>query len=405
MPKFSVTAVTKDGEEYRETVEAASRFEVYRDMRTRGDRVISLVSSASGILGRAQNYLDRFGTVSVDEKVSFARTMAAMLAAGLSTTRALSVIERQTRNRTFKAVLSDVIGGVKRGSALSVALSAAPRVFPPFLISMVRAGEESGNLSESLKAVADQLAKMHALASRIRGAMIYPAIVVSAMVGIGVLMLMFVVPTLSQTFAEAGATLPIQTRIIISASNFLISNSLFAVLLALLGAVAVGSALRTARGARALAWMVLHTPLIRNIAAEMYAARTARTLSSLLSAGVDMLGALAITRDVVGNPFHRDALASASVAVERGEGLAGALHLYPHLYPPLLIEMTAVGEETGRLSALLAEAAQFYEESVDARTRNLSTVIEPLLMVVIGGFVGFFALSMIAPIYSLSSSF
>ncbi|MBU6310877.1 type II secretion system F family protein, partial [Patescibacteria group bacterium] len=117
MPKFSVTAVTKDGEEYRETVEAASRFEVYRDMRTRGDRVISLVGSASGILGRAQNYLDRFGTVSVDEKVSFARTMAAMLAAGLSTTRALSVIERQTRNRTFKAVLSDVIGGVKRGSA------------------------------------------------------------------------------------------------------------------------------------------------------------------------------------------------------------------------------------------------------------------------------------------------
>ena len=405
MPKFSVTAVTKDGEEYHEVLEAESRFALYRDIQARGDRIRTLDGDATSITARIQKFLDQFGKVSVDEKVSFARTMAAMLSAGLSTTRALSVIERQTTNRTFMRVLEEVSGSVKRGSALSVALAASPHVFPPFLISMVRAGEESGTVSDSLQAVAEQLAKMHALASRIRGALVYPAIVIIAMIGIGVLMLIFVVPTLSQTFTEAGATLPIQTRIIIGASEFLVTHAVLSLVL-LIGTLGVlGMGLRTKRGARMLAFVILSTPGIRGIAVEMYAARTARTLASLIASGVDMVSAISITRDVVGNPYYGEVLSAAETAVTRGEGLAATIARYPRIYPPLIAEMAAVGEETGRLSALLSDAAAFYEESVDAKTRNLSTIIEPFLMVVIGGFVGFFALSMIAPIYSLSNSF
>jgi type IV pilus assembly protein PilC len=405
MPKFKVTAVTKDDEQYHEVVEAADRFQVYRDIRNRGDRVIEM--SEEGVRGAQllNSILSLFNSISLDEKVVLTRNMGAMLDAGLTTSRALGVMERQTKNRKLKEVLGSLIGDVKGGATFSSSLAKFSDIFPQLLISMVKAGEESGKLSESLKVVSEQMQKMSALTKKIRGAMIYPAIVIIAMIGIGILMLIYVVPTLTQTFEEAGAQLPPQTLLIINASQFLVQNTALAIGGLILAVALLISAARTPRGQQILAWVFLRIPVIRGIVMETYAARTTRTLSSLLSAGVDMIYAITISREVVGNYYYQKVLAEAEGEVVKGKGLAPTFAKYPELYPPLVSEMVAVGEETGRLSDLLKETALFYEESVEQQTKDLSTIIEPVLMVLIGGFVGFFAISMIAPIYSLSNAF
>lgn len=405
MPKFSVTAVTKDDEKYHEVVEAEDRFQIYRDIRSRGDRVIDVADESTRSWFSLGSLFSFLGSVSLDEKVLLTRNIAAMLEAGLTTSRALGVMERQVTNKRLRSVLGSLIGEVKGGGTLSVALSKFPDVFPQLLVSMVKAGEESGKLAESLRVVSEQMQKMSALTKKIRGAMIYPAIVIIAMVGIGILMLIYVVPTLTQTFKEAGAKLPAQTQLIINTSQFLVENTVlsiagFIVLVSLLIAAA-----RSPQGRRILSWVFLRVPVIRSIVQETYSARTTRTLSSLLSAGVDMLYAISIAREVVGNSYYQEVLREAEGEVQKGKGLSATFAKYPHLYPPLVSEMVAVGEETGRLSDLLKETATFYEDSVEQQTKDLSTIVEPALMVLIGGFVGFFAVSMISPIYSLSNSF
>jgi type IV pilus assembly protein PilC len=404
MPVYKVTAVAADGEMYHEVVEAADRFAVYRDIRTRGDRVLELKEATRGTSFSLDWLTGILSSISLDEKVILTRNLAAMLDAGLTISRALGVMERQSKNRKLKSVLGSMIGEVKGGATFSSALTKFPNIFSSLLISMVKAGEESGKLAESLRVVSEQMQRTSNLTKKIRGALIYPAIVVIAMIGIGILMLIYVVPTLTQTFEEAGADLPATTEGIIAVSNFLVNNTVFALGLFLVFVITLVAAARSTNGQRALSWIFLRIPVIRTIIMETYAARTARTLSSLLSSGVDFIYSLTITREVVGNPFYQKVLSEAEAAVGKGEGISKVLALYPNLYPPMVSEMIAVGEETGRLSDLLRETATFYEESVEQQTKDLSTIVEPVLMVLIGGAVGFFAISMIAPIYSLSNA-
>ena len=269
---------------------------------------------------------------------------------------------------------------------------------------MVRAGEESGKLAESLRVVALQMEKANTLKKKIRGAMLYPSIVLSAMVIIGIIMLIYVVPTLTQTFEELGGELPPTTKFVISLSNALAGNPLVSIIVLAALVVMFAVILRTTYGRRAVDFVMIKTPLIRGIVMETNAARTTRTLSSLLSAGVDMVIAISITREVLQNGYYQRVMAEAEKVVVEGGTLSDTFERYPHLFPPLVSEMVAVGEETGRLSPLLKETAEFYEETVERQTKDLSTVIEPFLMLVIGAAVGFFAISMIAPIYSLSGA-
>ena len=343
-------------------------------------------------------------TVKLEEKISFARNLAAMADAGLALSRALSVLERQTKNPKFKQVIQSVEADIGGGKPLHLALAAFPRVFSPLFVSMVRAGEESGGLGNALRIIAEQMQKSYTLQKKIKGALIYPAIVVGAMVVIGVLMLVYIVPTLESTFEELNAELPASTQAIISLSNFLTEHSLVALLLAILVVSAFVAGLRTKRGKRILDFTVLHMPLINGIAKEANAARTARTISSLLSAGVEMLSALEITEEVMQNSYYKEVIASARTDVRQGAPLSRAFAAAEHLYPVVVSEMVAVGEETGKLSLMLTDVANFYEEEVERRTKDLSTVIEPFLMIAIGIGVGFFAFSMIMPIYSLSES-
>ena len=404
MAKFHITAVTRDNDTYEETIEAANRFAVYRDIRERGDTLVKLKEESPRKAFSLSFINEVLNNVTDDEKVVLTRNLAAMLEAGLTTSRALGVMEKQTKNPRLKSILNALIADVRRGGTLSSALGKFRNVFSSLLVSMVRAGEESGKLSDSLRVVALQMDRANRLKKKIRGALLYPSIVLFAMVVIGVLMLIYVVPTLTQTFEELGSELPPTTQAVIAVSNFLSANPLLS--LAVIIALIVGFvfALRTPRGKRASDWLMQRVPVIRNLVVETNSARTARTLSSLLSSGVDMVLSISITKEVIQNHFYQKVLTEAEEKVVKGEPLSDTFERYPKLYPPLVSEIIAVGEETGRLSSLLQETAEFYEDSVEQQTKDLSTIIEPFLMLIIGSAVGFFAISMIAPIYSLSNA-
>jgi type IV pilus assembly protein PilC len=227
---------------------------------------------------------------------------------------------------------------------------------------------------------------------------------VIVMTVIGVLMMIYVIPTLTKTFRELNAELPTSTRIIMGVSDLLANHSIL-VFIGMAGVVVGFMGLgRTTLGRIGIDWALLHLPIIGTLVKETNSARTSRTLSSLLSSGVDVVGAISITQDVVQNSFYRTVLKEAAVRVEKGKPLSEAFIEREDLYPVLVGEMIAVGEETGQISKMLEQLAIFYENEVEQKTKDLSTIIEPILMVVIGGAVGFFALAMISPIYSISDS-
>jgi type IV pilus assembly protein PilC len=285
-----------------------------------------------------------------------------------------------------------------------VGLKQFPNVFTQLYVAMVRAGEESGSLAPSLQSIAMQLERSSNLRKKIRGAMVYPVIVISVMLIIGVLMMIYVIPTITATFLKLEIELPLTTRIIIWLSDFLSEHGL----LALLGFIGVVVGLisfsRTMLGKRVFHSVLIHLPVIGNLAKETNSAYTARTLSSLLSSGVDVVGAISITEDVLQNVYYKDVLKKAAARVEKGDPLSGTFLEEEHLYPILVGEMISVGEETGQISGMLSQVADFYENEVEQKTKDLSTIIEPILMVTIGAGVGFFALAMIAPIYSITDS-
>jgi type IV pilus assembly protein PilC len=401
--KFRVTVRTPEGTEETSTLEAESRFEVYGMVEKNGGTVISLEEASSSM--RLPAFLNiRFGSgINTEQRITFTKNLSAMLGAGLTLSRSLSVIERQSKNKYLKEIIADLQENVKAGSGFHEALVQHPAVFSKLFVSMTKAGEESGKLSETLNVVAKQMDTSYTLTKKVKGAMIYPSIILFAIVVIGILMLIYVVPTLSSTFRSLGADLPLTTRVIVAVSDFMVHNVILVLVALVLVAFGIFAALRSAKGKRALMFASLHMPVIGELVKETYSARAARTLSSLLSSGVEMLTAISITHEVVGENVFGGVLAEAEDVVRKGEPLSASFIAHEKLYPVFFSEMITVGEETGKVADMLSQVAEYYEKDVEEKTKDLSTIIEPLLMLFIGVFVGIFALSMIAPIYSLSS--
>lgn len=404
MTKFTYTAEKSDGEVYKGIAEATDRFELYSVVRREGGKIISVSEDAASNMWSFGYWNAKFSSVKEYDKILMARNLGAMLGAGLSLARALAVLERQTRNPRLTVAVSQISSDVRRGETLHASTAKFPDVFPNLFVAMVRAGEESGNLADALKVTSDQMERMYDLKKKIRGAMIYPSIILIAIFGIGILMMIYVVPTLASTFAEMNADLPPSTQFVIDISNFLVAHTVLA--LAAIASV-VGFfyvAARTTIGKRMGDFTFLHMPLIGEMVREVNAARTARTLASLVTSGVDVLTSLEIVREVVQNSYFREVLDAARKGVGEGEPLSASFVRREDLYPAFVGEMMAVGEETGQTAEMLKRLAVFYEDEVDRKTKDMSTIIEPFLMVIIGAAVGFFAVSMITPIYSLSDN-
>lgn len=403
--KFRVTIRKEGSPDQVSIIEAPSRFEVYDQVRKEGGFVVLITERHRFSLGALSRFNIDIGTgVKRMEIIRTAKNLSAMLSAGLSISRALSVIERQSSNKRLKSIATGLSDSVKGGSSFHEALALYPKVFPELFAAMVRAGEESGSLTEALNTVALQMERSEELVRKIKGAMIYPAIVITAVVIVGILMLIFVVPTLTSTFASLGVQLPLATRIIVAISNFMVGNILLVVLG--LAAFVIGGILfvRSRWGSAIVLAGALHMPVISELVRETYTARASRTLSSLLSAGVPVLEALAITKEVVHAEVYAKVVGEAEEHVRKGEPLSQSFAEHVNLYPILMSDMLAVGEETGKVAEMLKQIAEFYEADVAEKTKDLSTIIEPVLMIVIGVAVGIFAVAVIQPIYSLSSA-
>lgn len=405
--KFIYKGSAKDGTPVEQTVEAADRFAVYEIARTDGNTVTSVEPVRNHSLKKylSMERFNRFiSRVSTDNLTVFTRNLSAMLTAGLPISRALSVLERQNKNPKLKNITKTLRERISKGEQFHQALGEFPGVFSKLYVAMVRSGEESGGLADALQTLSNQLERASELQKKIKGAMIYPAIIITVMVGIGILMMIYVMPTITQTFLKLGVDLPLSTRILIGTSQFFDAHAFTTLLGMVLVVTGTIYAFRTQAGKRVFHFGVIHLPAIGTIVKETNAARTTRTLSSLLSAGVDVIDAISITEDVVQNVYYKRILREAAGKVEKGDPLSATFIKHDKLYPVLVGEMVMVGEETGQIAGMLQGVADFYENEVSNKTKNLSTIIEPLLMVFIGSVVGFFALAMIVPIYSISDS-
>lgn len=407
MPTFTYTGTTKSGEKVKRTVEADDRFSVY-DIARREEHEVKSIAEGKGrsVLGmlnfdKINYYLSR---VKQDELVMMTRNLGSMLIAGLPLSRALSVIERQSSNPRLKAVIKDISAKIQSGSQFNEALAAHSKIFDDLYVSMVRAGEEGGSLSDTLLTLGIQMERSSSLRKKIKGAMIYPTIIIIIMAVIGVLMMIFVMPSITATFVDLEVELPTTTTVLIATSNFMVANTIV-VLVGMFGFIAgFIYSLGTRPGKLVFHWLIIRLPVIGTMVRETNAARMARTLSSLLKSGVDVMLSLQITTDVVQNVYYKPIIAEARTRVEKGTALSETFIENNKLYPILVGEMILVGEETGQIAQMLEQLADFYENEVEQKTKDLSTIIEPILMVFIGATVGFFALAMIAPIYSISDS-
>lgn len=403
--QFAVTIRKEGAPEEVRVVEAVSRFAVYEQVRSEGGVVTNVEEKKKFSFAALARFNISFGKgVKRREIIHTAKNLSAMLAAGLSLSRALSVLERQSSNKRYKAVMSGIFESVKKGSSFHEALALYPKIFPEIFAAMARAGEESGSLAQSLSVVGLQMERSEELKRKILGAMIYPAIVIIAIIIVAVLMLLFVVPTLTATFKSLGVELPLATRAIVAISDFMAGN--VSLVLVTLAAVLIGGFffVRSKIGARVVLAVSLRAPVIGELVRETYTARASRTLSSLLAAGVPVLESLAITREVVHAEAFAKVIREAEEHVRKGELLSKAFSEHMNLYPILMSDMLAVGEETGKVADMLRQIAEFYEDDVAEKTKNLSAIVEPVLILLIGGVVGVFAVSMIGPIYSLSSA-
>lgn len=353
-----------------------------------------------------KSFLDRFfHSISLRDKIFFVQNLRIMIKGGLSLGAALQTVAEQISNKYFKEVINSVWREVESGVSFSQALEKYPKIFSDLFVNMVKSGELSGNLEQVLERLHTQMKRDHDLISRVRGAMIYPAVVLIAMVGIGTAMIIFVVPKLIAIFEEFRAQLPLPTRILINVSKFITGH----------GVVVAGSLFifvflfikfyRSQPGKRFFHKLFLKLPIMANIVKKINLARFCRTASSLLKTDIPIVQTLKITSLVVGNIYYRAVLVDASQKIAKGLQINKVLSAYPKLFSPTVIQMLKVGEESGAVEEVLDEVAQFYEEDINQVMETLPSIIEPILILFLGLGVGGMAVAVIMPMYSLTQSF
>lgn len=365
---------------------------------------LTLVSMEKIDAKKERKTLAIFQKVGLVDKMLFTRNLSVMLRAGLPFGRALAILSEQCKSKYFRVVLIDVADHVQKGDTLADSLVKYPKVFNRLFVSMVRVGESGGNLEEVLDMLAVQLKKDYEITSKVKGAMTYPCVILAAMSGIGVLMMMFVFPNLLAMFADSGAELPFATRVLIFISDALQAYGFY--IFAALGLLLVMflKTIKTKEGKKVFDNFMLRMPVAGDIIMKVNVARFCRTLSSMVSSGVSIVEALDTVSSTLGNENYRRSAAEAGQQVQKGVELSVVMSGYGKMYPSMMIHMIEVGEETGNMETTLKQVAEFYEEEVDRFTSNLSSVIEPVLMLVMGGAVGVFAIALLQPMYSIGDT-
>ncbi|MDD5040097.1 MAG: type II secretion system F family protein [Patescibacteria group bacterium] len=335
--------------------------------------------------------------------VVFARQISVMMTSNVPLVRALKVLARQTQNKQFERIISDVADEVDGGAKLSQALGKYPKEFGNFFIQMVRSAETTGRLDEILDYLADQQEKDYDMRGKAKGAMIYPAFIFCALLGVGVMMVIFVLPQITEILTAGGVALPLPTKILIGFSDVI--RNYWWIISAIVAGCVVGfrSYKKTAAGQHVIDKMKIRVPIVGAIFTRMYLARFARSLSTLLTSGVPLTRSLDIVADVIGNTIYQD-LTKATIRVVEGGSSITTLFMKSKDVPLMLSQMMVVGEQSGQLDRILMKVADFYTRELENSLKNLTALIEPVIMVILGIAVGFLVTAIILPIYNLSGA-
>lgn len=337
------------------------------------------------------------------EFVIFSRQLAVLIDSKVPLLNALNSIANQTENRFFALKLNSVIVDIDGGSSLSDAMSKHPDVFTKLYVNMIRAGESSGTLQKSLNDLADNVEKNYELTAKLRGALYYPGFILSAMFAVGFLMMSFVMPKLLEILKEAQVTLPLQTRILIAVSDFF-AVYWWAVAIGMIGVIiAFIYYIKTDEGKREYDYWILKIPIVKAMLHNVYIARFSENLSTLIQSGLPITTALMITSDVVGNEVYRAIILESANQIKKGGAIAETLNQYEEI-PPVVVQMVRVGEHTGRIDYTLSKITDFYTKETDRMVKNFSSLIEPVLMVILAIGVGILVSAVLLPIYQVATS-
>jgi len=361
-----------------------------------------------GLTEQKENFLARYnffaGRVSYKDLVIFSRQLATLISARVPILQSLRILESQIQNKRLVSVIRETIASVENGESLSLALSKNPQIFGNIYISLVRAGEASGSVSKALEYLADQLEKDYELRSKVRSAMTYPAFILGALVVVGLLMFKFVLPNLTAVLSEQGGQLPFASKMLIAVTHFV--DGYWWLIIIAMGSFVLGVRyyVQTTVGRYQWDTLKIRLPIMGDIFQKIYLARFARNLSTLISGGIPIIQCIKIISDVINNVIYRDIMMEVAQKVTNGNTISDALSAHPREFPQLVSQMVKVGEQSAQLDDILGKLALFYEREVDNKVRTLSSLLEPVIMIILGVGVGFLVAGVLLPIYNLASS-
>jgi len=404
MPIYQYTAVNNENKKISGEVDALSEKAVIENLRKEG-LVLTSINAQGETKILNKKVKTSFGTsVKSSEVVTFTRQLSTMLSAGLPLTDAMVILQKQTKSPNFSRILTEIIADVEGGSALSVAMGKFPKVFSIIYTKLIEAGETGGVLDKVLIKLAQSLEKDREFKAKTRGAFIYPIIVVGVMILVVVLMMIFVIPKLTGLYEELGTDLPLPTRVLIATSDFMIAYWWLLIILTIGGFYAFKAYSKTPKGADQLSRLVLNLPVWGKLNRTLILAEFTRTLGLLIGTGIPILTALKVVRDILTSSTYKKTIDDAIRRVERGAPLYQPISAST-VFPPIMGQMMRVGEETGKMDEILGRLALFFESESENLIRNLTTALEPIILVVLGLGVGTLVLSIILPIYNLTAQF
>jgi len=356
------------------------------------------------LMDKVNNFLLIFSWVPLKEKLFFVQYLGIMLKSGISLAGGLKTLSAQTPNKRFAKIIGEIADSVEKGVSFTESLKPHQKIFGELFVNMIEAGEVSGKLENVLIQLYTQLKKQHELVSKVKGAMTYPAVIIVAMVGIGTFMMVKIVPQMVGMLKEFNAELPLATRILIAVSDAIVNNGLMVAGILVVSILVIIQIMRTYRGRYYWQTIVLHMPIISPIVKKVNLAKFSRTISTLLKTDIMIIKTFQITANVLGNLHYRKAVNEMSEKIQKGSQINEVVSAYPKLFPPVVNQIISVGEQTGELDNILGELAEFYEGEVDKIMDNLPSIIEPLLILILGCAVGGMAVAIIMPMYSLGSA-
>src|SRR4051812_45792224 len=397
---WSYKAVDGAGVPSKGTITGASKDAVTEQLRTQGLKVIQLAEKKSGL----SMELTLVKRVKATELTVMTRQLATMISSGMTLLRAFYVLEDQIENKLLKETVGQVREDIESGLAFSEGLAKHPKIFNPLYVSMVRAGETGGVLESSLDRVSDQLEKDDALRRQVKSAMAYPIVVLSFALCVLIGLIAFIVPVFVKVFADFGGELPLITKLTVKASNVVTHQWYILIVLAIAGPIAFKKWRKSSWGRQQWDAIRLKIPFKIGVTVQKISlARWSRTFAALYSAGVPIMQAIEITGQTAGNSVVEKAMADVIESVKSGGSIADPLKEAP-IFPSMVAQMIAVGEETGNLDAMLSKVADFYEDEVEAAVKALTSILEPVMIILVGGIVGFIVIAMYMPMFKVYDS-